>query len=76
MDYILIIGAIFFLILFSVLTARELDNFIFILGFIPLLLHLKRVVQNENPQKLDPELKILALTTFAIASLFGIGLII
>ncbi len=74
--YILIIGAIFFLILFSVLTANELNNFIYLLAFIPLVLHLKRVVQNENPQKLDPELKILALSTFAIASLFGLGLII
>lgn len=74
--YILIIGAIFFLILFSVLTARELNNFIFILAFIPLVLHLKRVVQNENPQELDPELKTLALTTFGIAALFGLGLII
>lgn len=74
--YFLIIGAILFLVLFSVLTARELNDFIYLLAFIPLTLHLKRVVQNENPQKLDPELKILALTTFGIAALFGIGLII
>ncbi len=74
--YSLILGAIFSLVIFSVLMSKELNNFIYILAFIPLVLHLKRVVQNEDPQKLDPELKILALTTFAIASLFGIGLII
>jgi 1,4-dihydroxy-2-naphthoate octaprenyltransferase len=74
--YSLILGAIFSLVIFSVLMSKELNNFIYILGFIPLVLHLKRVVQNEDPRKLDPELKILALTTFAIASLFGIGLII
>ncbi|HSM62527.1 MAG TPA: 1,4-dihydroxy-2-naphthoate octaprenyltransferase [Gillisia sp.] len=74
--YSLIFGAIFFLIIFTVLTAKELNNFIYLLAFIPLVLHLKRVVQNKDPQKLDPELKYLALTTFAIAVLFGIGLII
>ena len=74
--YTLIFGAIFFLIIFTVLTAKELNNFIYLLAFIPLVLHLKRVVQNKDPQKLDPELKYLALTTFAIAVLFGIGLII
>lgn len=74
--YTLIFGAIFFLIIFTVLTAKELNNFIYLLAFIPLVLHLKRVVQNKDPQKLDPELKYLALTTFAIAALFGIGLII
>ena len=74
--YSLILGAIFSLIIFSVLMSKELNNFIYIIAFIPLVLHLKRVVQNEDPQKLDPELKVLALTTFAIAVLFGIGLII
>ncbi len=74
--YTLILGAIFFFLVFSVLTSRELNNFIYILAFIPLVLHLKRVVQNQDPRKLDPELKILALSTFAVAALFGIGLLI
>lgn len=74
--YILIFGAIFFLIIYTVLTAQELNNFLYLFAFIPLVFHLKRVIQNNDPQKLDPELKILALSTFAIAVLFGIGLII
>lgn len=74
--YSLILGAILFLIIFSILMSSELNNFIYVLAFIPLLLHLKRVVLNKDPRKLDPELKILALSTFAIATLFGIGLII
>ncbi len=74
--YTLILGAIFLFLLFSVLTSKELNNFIYVLAFIPLLLHLKRVVQNHDPRKLDPELKILALSTFAVAALFGIGLLI
>ena len=74
--YFLVLGAAFFLILYSVLTSFELNNFLYVIGFVPLLLHVKRVVKNREPKKLDPELKILALSTFAIAVLFGIGLII
>jgi len=74
--YTLILGAIFLFVLFSVLTSKELNNFIYVLAFIPLLFHLKRVVQNHDPRKLDPELKILALSTFAVATLFGLGLLI
>tara|TARA_R100000935_G_scaffold24432_1_gene43956 strand:+ start:897 stop:1799 length:903 start_codon:yes stop_codon:yes gene_type:complete len=74
--YILILGAILFLVLYSVLTANELNDLIYIIAFMPLLLHLKRVVQNSDPQQLDPELKILALSTFAVSALFGLGLLI
>tara|TARA_R100001369_G_scaffold22674_1_gene41291 strand:+ start:47712 stop:48614 length:903 start_codon:yes stop_codon:yes gene_type:complete len=74
--YVLIIGAIFFLILYSVFTADELNDLIYIIAFILLILHLKRVVQNKEPQLLDPELKILALSTFAVSALFGLGLLI
>lgn len=74
--YFLISAAALCLVIFTVLTAEEWSNFLFLLGFIPLILHLKRVVLNENPMLLDPELKILALTTFFIAVLFGLGLVI
>ncbi len=74
--YSLIIGATLCFLVFSVLTAGDLNDFIYVLGFIPLLLHLKRVVQNEDPALLDPELKILALTTFFISGLFGLGILI
>lgn len=74
--YSLIICAILFLLAFTVLTAAAVDDFIYFLAFIPLLLHLKRVVQNKIPALLDPELKILALSTFLISVLFGLGIII
>jgi 1,4-dihydroxy-2-naphthoate octaprenyltransferase len=35
--------------------------------FVPLILHLKRVKENENARDLDPELKKVALTTFFLA---------
>lgn len=73
--YSLILGSLFFLVIYSVLTARELNNFIYLFAFIPLFLHLKRVVKNDNPMLLDPELKVVALSTFGISILFGLGLI-
>lgn len=73
--YFLIIGAVICLLIFSVLTANELSDFLYLLGFIPLMMHLRRVGQNQNPMLLDPELKALALTTFFISLLFGVGLI-
>ena len=74
--YFLIIGTVFFLLVYSALTATEWNDVLYIIGFIPLVLHLNRVGKNESPVLLDPELKILALTTFAISLLFGLGLVL
>lgn len=71
--YALILGAILCLVLFTVLTLESVNDFLYIPALIPLILHLKRVVENENATLLDPELKILALSTFATAVLFGLG---
>lgn len=71
--YSLILGAILCLVLFTVLTLESINDFLYIPALIPLILHLKRVVENENATLLDPELKILALSTFATALLFGFG---
>jgi 1,4-dihydroxy-2-naphthoate octaprenyltransferase len=46
-------------------------KFIFILAFIPILMHLKIVAQiNNNPTEFDPELKKVALSTFLFSLLF------
>ncbi len=74
--YVLILGAILCFLIFSSLTATELNDLLYILGFIPLFLHLNRVGKNESPVLLDPELKTLALTTFLISGLFCLGLLI
>ena len=71
--FALIIGAVLCLFIYSSLTAEEWNDFLYILGLIPLVLHLNRVGENESPVLLDPELKKLALTTFAISILFAIG---
>ncbi|WP_372918464.1 1,4-dihydroxy-2-naphthoate octaprenyltransferase [Salegentibacter sp.] len=74
--YFLILSAILCLVVYTVLCFEGASDFLYLPALVPLILHLKRVVENENPVLLDPELKILALSTFAIAILFGIGQII
>ena len=71
--YALILGAILCLVLFTVLNLESINDFLYLPAFIPLILHLKRVVENENATLLDPELKVLALSAFATAVLFGLG---
>lgn len=73
--YALILGALFCMVVYSVITSQELNDFIYLIAFIPLVFHLQRVVNNQEPQRLDPELKIVALSTFGISFLFALGLI-
>lgn len=72
--YTLILGALFCMVIFSVITSQDLNDFIYLIAFIPLFFHLNRVVNNENPMLLDSELKIVALSTFGISLLFALGL--
>jgi 1,4-dihydroxy-2-naphthoate octaprenyltransferase len=51
-------------------------QFLFLIAYIPIVKQLIRVLKNQDPKALDPELKILALSTFLFSLLFGIGQII
>lgn len=73
--YALILGALFCMVVYSVINSQDLNDFIYLIAFIPLVFHLQRVVNNQEPQRLDPELKIVALSTFGISFLFALGLI-
>lgn len=74
--YMLILAAVFSIVMFSALTFTGLDDLLYFFAFIPLLSHLKRVMENEDPEQLDPELKKLALSTFLLALLFSLGQIL
>jgi len=50
----------------------ELSSLIYILPFVFLLIHLKKVVQVLDPKDFDPELKKVALSTFFLSLLFAI----
>lgn len=73
--YFLIIGAMVLIIVFSILKQFQFDQYLYLVAYIPLILHLNRVKNNRNPQLLDPELKKLALSTFLLSVLLALGLI-
>lgn len=51
-------------------------QFMFLMAYFPIVKQLIRVLKNDNPVDLDPELKILALSTFLFSLLFGLGQVI
>ncbi len=59
--------------LFGILYYTSPYNLIFVIAYIPLFIHIKKVRNNTDPKLLDPELKKLALTTVLLALLMGIG---
>lgn len=70
---ILIVSAIVLSALFGILYYTSFYNLIFVVAYIPLIIHIKKINQNKDPKLLDPELKKLALTTVFLAILMGIG---
>jgi 1,4-dihydroxy-2-naphthoate octaprenyltransferase len=70
---VLVLGAIVLSVLFAVLYYTSIYNLIFMVTYVPLFMHLKKVKSNTEPKLLDPELKKLALTTVLLAILMGIG---
>jgi 1,4-dihydroxy-2-naphthoate octaprenyltransferase len=46
-----------------------------VLVFLPLDRHLRTVQQDTEPRALDPQMKVLALSTLVTALLFSLGLI-
>jgi len=71
--YFLIISAMISALFFGIFYYTSPFNLIFLIAFIPLILHLIKVAKTNNPIDFDPELKKLALTTFLLAILLGLG---
>lgn len=71
--YTLIVLALILSGLFGVLYYTSPFNLIFMIAYVPLCFHLKTVYYNTDLKNLDPELKKLALTTFFLAILMGVG---
>lgn len=70
---LLVFSAMILSLCFGIVFYDSLINFMYVITFIPLLLHVKRINTNQNPALLDPELKKLAFTTFLLAVLMGFG---
>ena len=74
--YFLIIGAMSITVIFSILYYVEPYNFLYVLAFIPLVIHVKKIKEAKLPNDFDSQLKVLALSTFLFALLLGIGYIL
>lgn len=74
--YYLLISAFLSALLYSTITYNSLYQFLFIIAFVPIFNHLLFVYNNNDPNRLDPELKKLALSTFLFSLLLGLGQIL
>lgn len=73
--YFLIISAMILMLAFSYFKDFTFDEYLYVIAFFPLLKHLKTVYTNINPKELDPELKKVALSTFALSVLLSLSMI-
>lgn len=71
--YTIIITALLLVLLLAVLSHFKPVQYIFLLAFLPFLIHLKTVAKNTVPRELDPELKKVALSTFLLSVLLCIA---
>jgi len=73
--YFLVMMAMGLVLVFALLNNFQLDQYLFLLAYIPLTKHLVNVYKNKNAKLLDPELKKLALSTFALSILLALCMI-
>jgi 1,4-dihydroxy-2-naphthoate octaprenyltransferase len=71
--YYLLTASFLLALLYNTIHYKSPTQFLFIIAFIPIGIHLLTVYKNRDPKLLDPELKKLALSTFLFAILFGLG---
>jgi 1,4-dihydroxy-2-naphthoate octaprenyltransferase len=67
--------ALVLVLIFAILNNFKWDQYLFLLVYIPLIKHLIRVYKNQESRLLDAELKILALSTFALSVLLALCMI-
>ncbi|MDT0539534.1 1,4-dihydroxy-2-naphthoate octaprenyltransferase [Croceitalea sp. P059] len=72
--YVLLSGSFICFLSYSLITFQSFHSFIYLFFFIPVVIHFVKVVQTNEPRKLDPELKKLALSTFFMALAFYIAI--
>lgn len=73
--YFLVVSAMILMVAFAVIRDFSIDQYLFLLAYIPLTKHLTTVYKNQEPRALDPELKKLALSTFALSILLAFCMI-
>ena len=73
--YFLIVGAMVLVLIFALLSHFHFDQYLFLIAYLPLVKHLITVHKNQNNKLLDPELKKVALSTFALSVLLALCMI-
>lgn len=73
--YFLIVAAMVLILVFALLSDFHFDQYLFLIAYIPLTKHLVNVYKNQDPKALDPELKKVALSTFALSVLLALCMI-
>lgn len=72
--YTVIITALALTLVFAILSDFKVIQYIFLIAYVPFILHIKTVAKNTEPRALDPELKKVALGTFFLSVLLCIAL--
>jgi 1,4-dihydroxy-2-naphthoate octaprenyltransferase len=72
--YFIIVTALVLTLTFAILYGFKPVQYIFMVAYVPFLLHIKTVAKNNVPKALDPELKKVALSTFLLSVLLCIAL--
>ncbi len=73
---LLIVFPLFFTQAFIFHHLNSLWQWLFMIPYVFLFIHLTRVIKTNNPADFDPELKKVAILTFLYAVFFGLGLIL
>ncbi|HMQ75498.1 MAG TPA: 1,4-dihydroxy-2-naphthoate polyprenyltransferase [Flavobacteriales bacterium] len=73
---VLVLGGVACLVAFALMGDQGWVSWLFLLTAPVFLMHLKRVWSAVEPRSLDPQLKVLAMSTFLTALLFSLGLIL
>ena len=73
--YFLIVSAMILVLLFAYLSNFNFDQYLFVLAYFPLVKHVVTVYKNHNSKLLDPELKKVALSTFALSVMLALCMI-
>ncbi len=73
--FFLIVSAMVLMVIFAVLLHFKWEQYLFLFVYIPLIKHLIRVYKNQESRLLDPELKKIAVSTFALSVLLSLGMI-
>ncbi|WP_419211149.1 1,4-dihydroxy-2-naphthoate octaprenyltransferase [Maribacter sp. X9] len=68
--YLLLVLSFICLVAYIITTNGTVLRYVCLIGYAPICMHIKKVVEISNAAELDPELKKLALSTFFTALLF------